>query len=333
MDKSPPDLIRLLAKLTIGDNTFVTIKCVGGDVIAKRSLLSGVSDVFQRMFEADFIEKRTNVVVIDDVHFLTLNFIIQCYEKGTMPCLKKLDLKEILYTVEKYNLLCIKEEIAEKLIDVYRQSGNMDTLEKIFSYFSHQRVKEAALRELAINIVEGGKIPDFVISFSVEDFTKLSKICYSQLNLSKKVSRHDFLQMFCSWVSNNPEERSVAAIELISIINLQSLHVCEILTVFENLTFKKPFQNIKMFLEESLRCILVAECNSENIRKFHTSILESLRPIGSINCTKCGHNDKTPFHFSRKCRGFHSDRGVLIEHPYPYRSVWGRPILNNLAFN
>ena len=91
MNELSSPFVALLSNITSKDNTLVTIQCNGGDVTAKRSLLITISDVFKCMFENDCIEKKTNTVMAYDVHFATMEFIIQCYICGTVLSFQEVD--------------------------------------------------------------------------------------------------------------------------------------------------------------------------------------------------------------------------------------------------
>jgi hypothetical protein len=63
----------------------IIIECNGGQVEAKKILLSAISDVFQVMLESDMLEKHTHVVEAFDIDFETMNIIMRFYNEGTVP--------------------------------------------------------------------------------------------------------------------------------------------------------------------------------------------------------------------------------------------------------
>ena len=250
MDEFPSPFIALLNKLTKTDSSTVTIRCNDGDVEAKKSLLTTVSDVFKCMFENDFerlykddfIESKTNSVVANDIHFETMEFIIQYYVNGTVHGYEKVNKEGFDYIVDKYEFFGIKDDIADKLIGEYRQSKNLKLLEAYFSISSSPKFKIGALRELACIAVQGRPVPYFVNSFTVDDFTKLSEICCDMLSQSKMDDWESFLNIFYSWTSEKPEERSIASLKILSLINLENFPVPEVLIMFENLKLGEEFK-------------------------------------------------------------------------------------------
>ena len=110
MHESPSTFIAFLNRLTNTDSSKVTIRCNDGDVEAKKSLLTAVSNGFKWIFENDFIGNETNLVVANDIFFETMQFIIQYYENGTVRGYKKVDKEGFDYIVEKYDLFGIKDE-------------------------------------------------------------------------------------------------------------------------------------------------------------------------------------------------------------------------------
>ncbi|XP_065583230.1 uncharacterized protein LOC136042223 isoform X1 [Artemia franciscana] len=295
MAESPSPFIGLLNKLTITDSSIVTIRCNDGDVKVKKSLLTTVSNVFKCMFENDFIEKRTNVVVANDIHFETMQFIIQYYENGTVHGYKKANKEGFDYNVEKYDLFGIKDDIAEKLLGEYRQGENLKLLEAYFLISNSPKSKFGALRELALIAVQGKVVPNFVNAFTVEDFTKFSEMCCDMLRQSKMDNWKSFLNIFYSWTSENPEERSIASLKILSLINLGNFPVSEVLILFENLKLGEEFKTMKLVLEKSLGSLLKVEKYDQYLK---SSSIETY-------CKECKHCNEPPYHFSSKCKGIH----------------------------
>ena len=147
MHESPSTFIAFLNRLTNTDSSKVTIRCNDGDVEAKKSLLTAVSNGFKWMFENDFIENKTNLVVANDIHFETMQFIMQYYKYGTIHGYQKVDKERFDYIVEKYDLFGIKDDIAEKLIAEYKQGENSKLLETYFLISDSPKSKIGALRE------------------------------------------------------------------------------------------------------------------------------------------------------------------------------------------
>ena len=104
-------LTQILTNLNMEESPMITIQCDGGDVEVKKSLLTTVSDVFKVMLEADMLEKRTNVVVANDVHFETMKTIMDYYKEGTVSGLETTNRDAFTYILEKYNFLGIKEKL------------------------------------------------------------------------------------------------------------------------------------------------------------------------------------------------------------------------------
>ena len=295
MAESPSPFIALLNRLTNTDSSIVTIRCNDGDVKVKKSLLTTVSNVFKYMFEKDFTESRTNLVVANDIHFETMQFIMQYYENGTVHGYKKVNKEGFDYIVEKYDLLGIKDDIAETLLVKYIQGENLKLLEAYFLISDSPKSKIGALRELARIAVEGKVVPDFVNGFSVDDFINFSEICCDMLRQSKMDNWERFLNVFYSWTSQNPEERSIASLKILSLINLGNFPVSEVLMLFENLKLGEEFKTMKLVLEKSLSSLLKVEK--------YDQYLESC--WSKMYCHKCKHCNEPPYHFSSKCTGIH----------------------------
>jgi hypothetical protein len=174
--------MKIFANLNKSESPVIIIKCFGGQVEAKKILLSAISDVFQVMLESDMLEKHTHCVQADDVDFETMNIIMEFYKEGTVPDYKTLDREHFTYIVEKYNFLGIKEEIAENVLQDFYKWKNMDDLESIFSTFESQRHKERAIACIADRISQGLCLPYFVSELSISDFIALKTLCCSALN-------------------------------------------------------------------------------------------------------------------------------------------------------
>ncbi|XP_065583696.1 uncharacterized protein LOC136042661 isoform X2 [Artemia franciscana] len=94
-------LTQILTNLNMEESPMITIQCDGGDVEVKKSLLTTVSDVFKVMLEADMLEKRTNVVLANDVHFETMKTIMDYYKEGTVSGLETMNRDACTYILEK----------------------------------------------------------------------------------------------------------------------------------------------------------------------------------------------------------------------------------------
>ncbi|XP_065565204.1 uncharacterized protein LOC136030273 [Artemia franciscana] len=302
MAEFPSPFTALLSKLSSSDSTIVTIRCDGGDVTAKKSLLTTVSDVFKRMFENDFLEKETNTVMANDVPFMTMEFIIQCYTGGTVLCFQEVDKDAFEYIVEKYNFLGIQEEAAEKVIHIYRETGDIEALRNVFSIYKSQKSKMTALKELIPIVAAGQKAPCFVDLFTIEEFKEFSKICCDVLKDSKVEQWDGFLKTFHSWTLKNPEVRFIASLEILGMINTQQFPVAEVLTLLENMKLGDTFQIIKSILEKLLRYMLKVEIEKSESEKSDPLPIKSnpgkMSTIKSskIHCRACGHNDELPYH-------------------------------------
>jgi hypothetical protein len=72
--------MNVFANLNKIESLPIIIECNGGQVEAKKILLSAISDVFQVMLESDMLEKHTHSVQADDVDFETMNKIMGFYK-------------------------------------------------------------------------------------------------------------------------------------------------------------------------------------------------------------------------------------------------------------
>ena len=314
MDEFPSPFIALINKLTKTDSSTVTIRCNDGDIEAKKSLLTTVSDVFKCMFENDFIESKTNLVVANDIHFETMQFIIQYYENGTVHGYEKVNKEGFDYIIEKYDLFGIKDDIAEKLLGEYRQGENLKLLEAYFLISNSPKSKIGALRDLAHIAVLGKAVPNFVNAFTVDDFMKFSEICCDMLGQSKMDYWESFLNVFYSWTSENPEGRSIASLKILSLINLKNFPVSEVLLMFENLKLGEEFKTMKLVLEKSLGSLLKVEKYDQYLK---SSALKSY-------CETCKFCNEPPYHFSSECKGRHRCN-ICLKHPKRIGCYYGCP--------
>ena len=304
MNEISSPFLALLSELTYSDSTLVTIKCNGGDVTAKKSLLTTVSDVFKYMLENNFLEKKKNTVMADDVDFPTMKFIIQCYTSETcVTCLQQMDNYAFEYIVEKYKLLGIREEAAEKLIDIYRETGNIQFLGKIFLICNGQKSRMTALKEAAEIVTAGQDAPWFVDLFNTEEFKEFSKICCDVLKNSEVKKWDGFLQAFYRWTLQDPEERSMVSLEVLGMINMEQFPVAGVLSLLQSLELHNTFQTINSISVKLLRYILKVEV--ENMIKIRKPYPLPKYSSSKVNCSKCGHNDEIPYHYSSKCMGKH----------------------------
>jgi hypothetical protein len=245
MNQFSSPFIALLRRLSINDNTLVTIQCNGGDVTANKSLLTTMSDVFKSMFENDFLD-NANTVIADDVHFETMQFIITCYTFETcVLCFQKVDNEAFEYIAAKYNFIGIREVAAEKTIHIYRETGNIEALGKVFSIYNNQKARMIALKEVVPIVTMGQNAPCFVDFFTTEEFKEFSKICCEVLKDSKVGQWEGFLKAFYSWTSKKPEERAMTSLEVLGMMNLEEFPFTEVLTLLENLKLHDTFQIIK----------------------------------------------------------------------------------------
>ena len=72
-----------------------------GDIVVEKNILTTVSDVFQCMLEIEFVEKTTNVVLANDIHFRTVEFVIQYYEDETVSGFQAIEKEVFDYIFEK----------------------------------------------------------------------------------------------------------------------------------------------------------------------------------------------------------------------------------------
>ena len=242
-------LTAILDNLKQENSPTVTIQCKNGNITAQKILLTATSDVFRKMFDHDMLEKRTNIVVADDVDFNAMKAIIGCYEEGRIPDMSVITLETFSYVVDKYNFLGIKETIAEHLLDKFAKENDLKVLELFFTTYDCNARKKIAMNEIAILIVKGRKGPDFIVDFDINDFLQFSKIVCAYL-IKKKFERWDtFLNCFYGWVSENSEERSGTAVEILGMIDIRKFSTSEVLKMLESLSLSKRFQGFKLMFE------------------------------------------------------------------------------------
>ena len=215
-------LKQILTNLNMKESPMITIKCDGGDVEVKKSLLTAVSYVFKVMLEADMLEKRTNVVVANDLHFETMKTIMDYYTKGTVSGFETTNRDAFTCIVEKYNFLGIKKKIAKYLFQSYFIKQDLKILESIFFTYGNRCEKNFVIKEMALMIAEGKEAPEFVTNFNAPDFVELTKCCCAALKNSQFSRYQGFLKTLYSWLSKDSEQRSVAVLEIIGIIDVQT---------------------------------------------------------------------------------------------------------------
>ncbi|XP_065583697.1 uncharacterized protein LOC136042662 [Artemia franciscana] len=248
-------LTQILTNFNMEESPMITIQCDGGDVEVKKSLLTAVSDVFKAMLEADMLEKQTNVILANDVHFETMKIIMDYYKEGIVSGFETTNRDAFTYIVEKYNFLEIKEEIAEYLFQSYFIKQDLTILESIFFTYGNQFEKKFVIKEMTLMIVEGKEAPEFVTNFNAPDFVELAKCCCAALKNSQFSRYQGFFKTLYSWLSKDSEQRSVAVLEIIGMIDVGTFSRRDVQTVLENLTISPKFQGFKLLLQKSLKCI------------------------------------------------------------------------------
>ncbi|XP_065581704.1 uncharacterized protein LOC136041079 [Artemia franciscana] len=166
-------LTQILTHFNMQESPMITIQCDGGDVEVKKSLLTAVSDVFKAMLESDMLEKRTNLIQANDVNFETMKIIIDFYKEGIVSGFETMKRDAFTYIVEKYNFLGIKEEVAEYLLQRYFMKPDVKLLDSVFFTYGDRFKKTAVIKEMALMIAEGKKVPTFVNNFESPDFIEL----------------------------------------------------------------------------------------------------------------------------------------------------------------
>jgi hypothetical protein len=215
------------------------------------------------------------------------------------------DKDDFEYIVEKYNFLGIRDEAAEMMIHIYRETGDIAALANVFFICDSQKWRMTALKEIVPIITAGKPAPYFIDLFTIDEFKKFSKICCSVMKDFKVEQWQSFLEAFCSWAKcpGNPEERSMASLEILGMVNIEQFPHATVLTLLENLKFCNSMQIIKSISERSLRYILKMEV--KNPPKIQKSNLPPKPSSTKINCDQCGHTDELPYHYSSKCTGRH----------------------------
>ena len=171
------------------------------------------------------LEKWTNVVVANDVHFETMKTIMDCYKEGIVSGFETTNRDAFTYIVEKYNFLEIKEEIAEYLFQSYFIKQDLTILESIFFTYGNQFEKKLVIKELVLMIVGGKKVPEFVTNFNVPDFTEFAECCCVALKNRTYYEFQGFLETLDSWLSKDSEERSVAYLKIWGMIDVNKFSV------------------------------------------------------------------------------------------------------------
>jgi hypothetical protein len=214
----------------------ITIQCDGGDVEAKKSLLVAVSDVFNAMLKSDMLEKRTNHVLANDVNFETMKTVMDYYKEGTISGFEAMNRDAFTYIVEKYNFLGIKEEIAEYLLENYLIKQDVKILESIFFSYGDKFKKITVIKEMALMTAKGKEAPQFVADFNALDFLEFAKCCCDALTGRKFEGFHGFLKTLYNWLSMNSEERSVAVLEILGMIDMRNLSRLDVQNLLNLLT-------------------------------------------------------------------------------------------------
>ncbi|XP_065573443.1 uncharacterized protein LOC136035528 isoform X1 [Artemia franciscana] len=306
MNQTSSAFVAILTNLSLEDSPMITIQCNGGNIDVKKVILTAISDVFKTMFGSDMAEKRTNLVSAEDVDFETMETIFDYYANRNGADFNKIKANDFGYIVQKYNFIGIKEIVAKALLDKYRENKDISVLENIFTTYDCQAPKMVATTELAIMIASGGKGPKYITNFTVPDFLSLSKICCASLKETEFESCNAFFNSFYNWVSQNPDERSVAAIEIIGMIDIRKFSVSDVLQVLKSLPLSKEIQVPKLMFEKSLSYI--ADCNEA--MKNHNTLCER---SAFLECEICGHKSKYPFHYSPTCNG----KYTCVQPQYP----------------
>ncbi|XP_065566109.1 uncharacterized protein LOC136030929 [Artemia franciscana] len=293
-------LTAILDNLKLENSQVITIQCKNGNITVQKILLTATSDVFSKMFDHDMLEKRTNIVVADDVDVNAMKAIIGCYEDGRIPDMSVITLETFSYVIDKYNFLGIKEMMAEHLLDKFAKENDLTVLELIFTTYDCKAQKKIAINEIAMIIVKGGKGPDFIVEFDNHDFLQLSEIVYSSLK-ERKFKRWDsFLDSFYGWVSKNSEERSGIAVEILGMIDVRQFSASEVLKMLEPLSLSKRFHGFKLMFEKTLDCIIEHSKPKPGIVNYCEG--------GVPKCSVCGCSSTPPYHFSTGCNGIHRCR-------------------------
>ncbi|XP_065566115.1 uncharacterized protein LOC136030934 [Artemia franciscana] len=286
-------LTAILDNLKQENSPVITIQCKNGNITAQKILLTATSDVFRKMFDHDMLEKRTNIVVADDVDVNAMKAIIGCYEEGKISEMSLINLEALSYVVDKYNFLGIKEAMAEHLLDKFAKDNDLKVLEFLFTTYDCKAQKKIAINEIAMIIVKGGKGPDFIVEFDNHDFLQLSEIVYSSLK-ERKFERWDsFLDSFYGWVSKNSEERSGTAVEILGMIDVRKFSASEVLKMLEPLSLSKRFHGFKLMFEKTLDYVIKKPGIVNNCQ------------YGQPTCSVCGFGSTPPYHSSTGCNGIH----------------------------
>ncbi|XP_065580869.1 uncharacterized protein LOC136040569 [Artemia franciscana] len=318
-------LTQILTHFNMEESPIITIQCDGGDVVAKKSLLTAVSDVFKAMLESDMLEKRTNLIQANDVNFQTMKIIIDFYKEGTVSGFETLNRDAFTYIVEKYNLLSIKEEIAEYLLQSYFMKQDVKFLESVFFTYGDRFKKMVVMREMAVMIAEGKEAPKFVDNFNAPDFIELAKYSLAALKHSPFERFQCFLETLNRWLSQDSEKRSVAASEIIGIMDMQKFSRKNVISLLENIHLSKPFQGIKLALVKSLKYIDAMDWTSNKYSKYN---LSNGCKIRSLNCLECSHEASYPYHVDADCEGIHLCTGAIMGKRHVCTDASGQHIIH-----
>ncbi|XP_065577382.1 uncharacterized protein LOC136038220 [Artemia franciscana] len=325
MNKATSTIAAILANLKIEDSPMVTIQCSDGVVMAKKILLTAVSEVFSSMFSSDMLEKRTNTVAAADVDLATMKVIIGYYETGYIPRIDTIYKEAFTYIVDKYNFLGIKEAMAERVFEEYHDEKKIDILGEIFTTYDCPAFKALAIKELVVVIMKGGKRPDFIIDFDAQDFLKLSMLCCSSLKGNNFERWNVFLDCFSSWLSKNPEERSRTATEILSMIDVRSFSAIDAHKMVQSLPLSRKFQGFQLMFEKILEYVLKYSVTTNGITA-------SQCVCGTLSCSVCKHPFNHPFHYSASCNGRHNCQSRNSGTNYSHTGSCGQQfkyILNN----
>jgi hypothetical protein len=250
-------LTQILTNFNMEQSPVITIQCDNGDIEVQKSLLTAVSDVFKAMLETDMLEKRTNLVLAHDLNFETMKSIMDYYKEGfktgfwnKASFFETTNRDAFTYIVEKYNFLAIKEEIAQYLLQSYRVKQDLTILESVFFTYGNQIEKMFVIREMTLMIAEGKDVPQFVTNFNAHDFLELAKCCCAALKNSQFSRYQCFLKTLYSWLSKDSEKRSVAALEIVGMIDMTTFKVHEVESVLQSLTISPKFQGLKLLCLE-----------------------------------------------------------------------------------
>ncbi|KAK2715268.1 uncharacterized protein LOC136043820 [Artemia franciscana] len=312
-------LVQILTNFNMEENPMITIQCEGGNIEAQKSLLVAVSDVFKAMLESDMLEKRTNLVLADDVNFETMKVIMDYYKEGSVSGFITMNRHIFTYIVEKYNFLCIKERIAEHLLQSYFINQDLRILESIFFTYGNQYEKTIVIKEIAHMIAKGRDTPDFVTEFNAPDFMELARYSCDALKNSAFDRFRSLLRTLYYWVYENSEERSAAVLEIVGMINMENFSRKNVQILLEKLPLSKKFKWFKLLLLKSFEHIDILEDNMSKVwqNSIKNSSSEECKS-DNIKCKKCSHDSCYPFHNDPNCSGIHGCSRSFYVHKQSY---------------